>query len=111
MGQTASADLAELTECVIDPPQNVSKESEQREVETLPKGEPLRLKEPSERLSKRKEPKLAMSIKLLKELEEAMLNTRRIQETLFAQNLYFVNSDVVQIQPSRKIELETLVCR
>ena len=25
MGQTASAELAELTECVIDPPQNVSK--------------------------------------------------------------------------------------
>ena len=39
MGQTASAELAELTECVIDPPQNVSKESEQKEAEMLPGGD------------------------------------------------------------------------
>ena len=36
MRQTASAELAEWTECVIDPPQNVSKESEQKEAEMLP---------------------------------------------------------------------------
>ena len=41
----------------------------------------MRLKEPSERLSKREESKLVISNKLLKELEEAMENTRRIQET------------------------------
>ena len=29
----------------------------------------------------------------------------------FAHNLDFVNSEVAQIQPSRKIELGTLVCR
>ena len=29
---------------------------------------------------------------------------------IFAQNLDFVNTDVVQIQPSRKVVLETLVC-
>ena len=41
----------------------------------------MRLKEPSERLSKREEPKLVISTKSLKELDEAMENTRRIQET------------------------------
>ena len=35
MGQTSSVELAELTECVIDPPQNVSKESAQKEAEML----------------------------------------------------------------------------
>ena len=29
---------------------------------------------------------------------------------IFAQKLDFVNSDVVQIQPSRKVELGTIVC-
>ena len=29
---------------------------------------------------------------------------------IFAQNLDFVNNHVVQIQPSRKVELGTLVC-
>ena len=29
---------------------------------------------------------------------------------IFAQNLDFVNSNIVQIQPSRKVELGTLVC-
>ena len=48
MGQRASAELAELTECVIDPPQNVSKESEQKEAEMLPERGALRLKENSE---------------------------------------------------------------
>ena len=48
MGQTASAKLAELTECVIDPPQNVSKESEQKEAEMLPELGALRLKETRE---------------------------------------------------------------
>ena len=47
----------------------------------LPKGEPLRLKEPIERLSKREEPTLVISTKLLQELKEAMENTRMIQET------------------------------
>ena len=60
---------------------NVAKESAQREAEILPKGEPLRLKEPSERLSEREGPKLVISTKLLKKLEEAMENTRRIQAT------------------------------
>ena len=41
----------------------------------------MRLKEPSERLSNREEPKLVISTKSLKELDEAMENTRRIQET------------------------------
>ena len=78
---TASAELVELTECVIDHARIVAKESARREAEMLPKGEPLRLKEPSERLSKREEPKLVISTKSLNELDEAMENTRRIQET------------------------------
>ena len=41
----------------------------------------MRLKEPSERLSKREETKLVISTMLLNELEEAMKNTRRTQET------------------------------
>ena len=52
MRQTVSAELAELTECVIDPPQNVSKESEQKEAEMLPERGALRLKETSEMPSK-----------------------------------------------------------
>ena len=80
-GQISCTGFAEFTECVIDPPQNVAKESERREVEMLPNGEPLSLKEPSERQSEREEPKLVISTKSLKELDEAMENTRRIQET------------------------------
>ena len=66
---------------MIDPPRNVVKESARLEAEMLPKGEPSRLKKPSERLIKREEPKLVISTKLLQELEEAMENTRMIQET------------------------------
>ena len=53
MGQTASVELAELTVCVIDPPQNVLKESEPKEAEMLPERGALRLKETSEMPSKR----------------------------------------------------------
>ena len=56
MGQTAGAELAELTECVIDPPQNVLKESEQKEAEMLPERVALRLNETSEMPSKGEEP-------------------------------------------------------
>ena len=56
MGQTASAELAELTECVIDPPQNVLKESEPKEAGMLPERGALRLKETSEMPSKGEEP-------------------------------------------------------
>ena len=56
MGQTASAELAELTECVTDPPQNVSKESEPKEAEMLPERGALRLKETSEMPRKGEEP-------------------------------------------------------
>ena len=38
------------------------------------------------------------------------LTKNRPFSDIFAQNLDFVNSDVVQIQPSRKVELGTLVC-
>ena len=38
------------------------------------------------------------------------LTKNRPFPVIFAQNLDFVNSDVVQIQPSRKVELGTLVC-
>ena len=37
MWQTASTKLAELTECVIDLPQNVAKEPKPKEAEMLPK--------------------------------------------------------------------------
>ena len=57
---------------MIDPPRIVAKKSARREAEMLPMGEPLRLKEPSERLSKREEPKLVISTESLKELDEAM---------------------------------------
>ena len=66
MGQTASAELAELTECVIDPPQNVSKESEQKEAEMLPERGALRLNETSEMPSKGEEERF------LKGLAESM---------------------------------------
>ena len=39
-----------------------------------------------------------------------LLTKTRPFSVIFAQNLDFVNSDVVQIQPSRKVELGTLVC-
>ena len=38
------------------------------------------------------------------------LTKNRPFSVIFAQNLDFVNSHVVQIQPSRKVELGTLVC-
>ena len=66
MGQTASAELAELTGCVIDPPQNVSKKSEQKEAEMLPERVALRLKETSQMPSNGEEESF------LKELAESM---------------------------------------
>ena len=38
------------------------------------------------------------------------LTKNRPFSVIFAQNLDFVNSDVVQIQPRRKVELGTIVC-
>ena len=66
MGQTASAELAELTECVIDPPQNVTNKSEPKEAEMLPEREAPRLKESSEMPSKGEEERF------LKGLAESM---------------------------------------
>ena len=38
------------------------------------------------------------------------LTKNRPFSVIFAQNLDFVNSHVVQIQPSRKVELGTVIC-
>ena len=56
MGQRASVEVAELTEGVIDPSQNVSKESEQKESEMSPVRWALSLKETSAMPSKGEEP-------------------------------------------------------
>ena len=61
MGQTASAELVELTEGVIGPPQNVSKESEQNESEMLPVRGALKLKETSAMPRKWEEPKVLVT--------------------------------------------------
>ena len=80
MGQTASADLAELTECVIDPPQNVPKESEQKEAEMLPERGALRLKETSEMPSKGEEERFLKG--LAESMEEIKKNNQRAAEDL-----------------------------
>ena len=80
MGQTASVEVAELTECVIDPPQNVSKESEQKEAEMLPERGALRLKETSEMPSKGEEP--TVPVTPTKETTRSMAEERLDEEIL-----------------------------
>ena len=80
MGQTASVEVAELTECVIDPPQNVLKESEQKEAEMLPERGALRLKETSEMPSKGEEERCLKG--LAESMEKIKKNNQRAAEEL-----------------------------
>ena len=80
MGQTASVEVAELTECVIDPPQNVLKESEQKEAEMLPERGALRLKETSEMPSKGEEERFLKG--LAESMEKIKKNNQRAAEEL-----------------------------
>ena len=80
MGQTASAELAELTECVNETPQNVSKKSEQNEAEMLPERGALRLKESSEMPSKGEEERFLKG--LAESMEKIKKNNQRAAEEL-----------------------------
>ena len=80
MGQTASAELAELTECVIDPPQHVLKDSEQKEAEMLPERGALRLKETSEMPSNGEEESFLK--RLADSMEKIKKNNQRAAEDL-----------------------------
>ena len=80
MGQTASVEVAELTECVIDPLQNVSKESEQNEAEMLPERGALILKKTSEMPSKGEEERILKG--LADSMEKIKKNNQRAAEDL-----------------------------
>ena len=69
-----------MTECVIDPPQNVSKESEQKEEEMLQKLGALRLKETSEMPSKGEEERFLKG--LAESMEKIKKNNQRAAEDL-----------------------------
>ena len=80
MGQIACTGFSEFTECVIDPPQNVSKESEQKEAEMLPERGALRLKETSEMPSKGEGESFLKG--LLESMEKIKKNNQRAAEDL-----------------------------
>ena len=73
-------EVAELTEFVIDPPQNVSKESEQKEAEMLPERGALRLKETSAMPSKGEEERFLKG--LAESMEKIKKNNQRAVEDL-----------------------------
>ena len=69
-----------MTECVIDSPQNVSKESEQKEAEMLPERGALRVKETSEMPSNGEEERFLEG--LAESMEKIKKNNQRAAEDL-----------------------------
>ena len=104
MGQTVSAELAELPECVIDPPQNVSRESEQKEAEILPERGALRLKETSEMPSKGEEERCLKG--LAESIEKIKKNNQRA-----AEDLWHTEEMLESIQRAREAEEAESVAR
>ena len=104
MGQTASVEVAELTGCVIDPPQNVSKESEQKEAEMLPERGELRLKETSEM------PRKGEEERCLKGLAESMENIKKNHQKA-AEELSRTEEMLESIQRAREAEEAESVAR